>query len=515
MTAQATNAPAQPAPLQGSQLWVAGMLLAIANFIVVLDMTVTNVSVSHIAGSLAVSPNEGTYVITSYAVAEAITVPLTGWLASRFGTLRVFTFSMILFGICSLLCGLSTSLGMLVVGRILQGLAGGPLMPLSQTLLMQVFPAAKKGTALTLWSMTTLVAPILGPIVGGYICDNWGWEFIFFINIPIALICGVASMHLLKPFETKMLNSKIDFVGLFLLILWVGALQYMLDEGKKLDWFASTEICMLAVIAAVGFASFMIWEFTQEHPVVDLRIFRHRGFSSAVLTISLAFGAYFGSVVLTPLWLQTYMGYTATWSGLTTASSGVLAVLAAPFAAKLSQKVDPRRLVFCGVLWMGIMTFVRSFCTTDMTPWQVAMPMLLQGIGMPFFFVPLTGLAMASVRPEEMASSAGLMSFLRTIAGAFATSIVTTQWDSQTTVFRNDLVTRIESPSQVAAMLGDTSPSGLEAAKGTLDQLVQSQAVMLATNHIFLIVSVIFVFAASVIWLAPKPTHKVDTSGAH
>ena len=494
-------------PLTGSKLFFAGLLLAASNFIVVLDMTIANVSVPHIAGGLAVSPNEGTYVITSYAVAEAITVPLTGWLASRFGTVRVFTIAMFMFGLCSLLCGLANSIGFLVIARILQGFAGGPLMPLSQTLLLRVFPKEKQGAAMGLWAMTTLLAPVLGPVVGGHISDNWGWPFIFYINIPLAAVAGFAIWKMLQLFETKIVKAKIDYVGLILLITWVASLQLMLDEGKKLDWFASTEIWVLMITAVVGFASFVIWELTQPDPIVDLRVFRHRGFSASVLTISLAFGAFFGSVVLTPLWLQTYMGYTAEWSGLTTCALGILAVVAAPFAAKLSTKYDPRYLVFFGVMWLGCWTFVRSFGTTDMTHWQVSIPMLIQGLGMPFFFVPLTGLALASVLERETASAAGLMSFLRTLAGAFATSIVTTSWENDASRYKAELAGKVVMPPELAQS-GDT-------AIAMLDQMVQSQAVMLATNHIFLVSACTFVFAALAIWFAPKPTRVADTSQAH
>ncbi len=498
-------------PLDGYQLLIAGILLAISNFVVVLDMTIANVSVPHIAGGLAVSPTEGTYVITSYAVAEAISVPLTGWLAARFGTVRTFCTTMILFGVFSIFCGLANSIGLLVAGRIFQGLVGGPLMPLSQTLLMRVFPPNKRGAAMALWSMTTLIAPILGPIFGGYICDNWGWAFIFLINIPIAIACGVFSYPLLERFETKITKAKIDYVGMILLVAWVAPLQYVLDEGKTLDWFGSNLIVGLTVISALVFISFMIWELTHKSPIVDLKVFRHRGFSASVLTISLAFGAFFGAVVLAPLWLQSYMGYTATDAGFVGASTGVLAVVAAPIAAMMSQKYDPRKLVFFGVLWMGIATFFRAFGTTDMTSWQIAWPMLMQGIGMPFFFIPLTTLALASVDEEETASAAGLMSFLRTLSGAFATSLVTTSWENKTTEFRYDLTAIAKSPNELMQMTGESYESALN----SLNMMIQSQAVMLSTNHIMLITSFTFIFAASAIWLAPKPTRKVEMGGGH
>jgi DHA2 family multidrug resistance protein len=506
------NSPEAIAPLEGSQLIIAGLLLAVANFIVVLDMTIANVSVPHIAGGLAVSPSEGTYVITSYAVAEAISVPLTGWVAARFGSVRVFCTTMVLFGIFSVLCGLSTSIGFLVASRIFQGLVGGPLMPLSQTLLMSSFPPERRGAALVLWSMTTLIAPILGPIVGGYICDNWGWEFIFYINIPIALTCGFAAYKLLKRFETKIIKNKIDYVGFALLVGWVAPLQYVFDEGKTLDWFSSPLVITLSVISAITFCSFLIWELTEKNPIVDLRIFRHRGFWVGTLTISLAFGAFFGTVVLVPLWLQSYMGYSATWSGIIGASTGALAIFAAPSAAMMSQKFDQRKLVFFGVAWLGIWTLVRAFGATNMTSWQISWPMLIQGIGMPFFFIPLTNLALASVNEEETASAAGLMSFLRTLSGAFATSVVTTIWENKAVEFRNDLTASSMSPTEFGQLIGNQS----EVTTYNLDQMIQSQAIMLSTNHVLMIASLTFIFAASAIWLAPKPSRIVEMgSGGH
>ena len=501
------------APLTGAMLWAAAILLATANFIAVLDMTIANVSVPSISGALGATTSQGTWVITSYSVAEAITVPLTGWLAARFGAVRVFAIAMAIFGACSALCGLSTSLGVLVFARICQGFAGGPLMPLSQTLLLRIFPKEKATAALTIWSMTTLVAPVVGPILGGYLCDNYSWPWIFYINVPIAASCAFIAWSMLKRYEQPLLKNPIDRVGLLLLVVWVGALQLMLDEGKDLDWFSSTTIVALAIIAVIGFASFMIWELHEEHPVVDLRVFRHRGFSVSVLTISLAFAAFFGVNVLTPQWLQTYMGYTATTAGMVTAWSGVSAVLIAPVVAVLSGKVDLRRLVFGGVAWLGLATLLRTIATTDMGFWDISLPIMLMGIGMPFFFIPTTSLALASVEEHETASAAGLMNFLRTLSGAFATSLITTLWDDQITRNHAELVGLSDNDQSVRSLL-ESSGMAADAVLQSLDRLVNGQAVMLATNQIMMAVAIIFLVAASVIWLAPKPTRVVDAAAS-
>jgi len=287
----------------------------------------------------------------------------------------------------------------------------------------------------------------------------------------------------------------------------------MLDLGKEHDWFASREICTLAVIAAIGFAAFVIWELTEAHPVVDLRVFRHRGFTASVVTLAFGFGAMFGVNVLTPLWLQTYMGYTSTWAGLTTAWSGVLAVFAAPVAGMLIAKVDPRRLIFFGLLWLAAVTVWRAAATTDMTYWQIARPLIVMGVGLPFFFVPLTALSLGSVEPDEMASGAGLQNFLRTLSGAVATSVVTTVWEDQGRVKHEELVGLIDRSGDAAAAL---SQSGLspDAVRGMLDRLLEGQSVMLATNELMGVIALVFAVGALVIWLARRPTRGVDLSQA-
>ncbi len=489
---------------RGPMLWIAALILTAGNFVAVLDSTIANVSVAHIAGDLGASNSQGTWVITSYAVAEAITVPLTGWLTRRFGTVRVFRYALIAFGICSALCGLAHSLGFLIFARVLQGLAGGPLMPLSLTLLLRIFPKNKAGTANGLWATTTLVAPVIGPILGGWLCDEYSWPWIFYINVPIAIICGFVLYLLFIHHKEEAQKHPIDRIGLLLLIIWVGALQIMMDEGKDKDWFASNYIITLAIIAAVGFAAFMIWELTQDKdPIVDLSVFRHRGFSSSVLTLSLAFGAFFGINVLTPLWLQTNMAYTATWAGLATAWTGVSALLISPLATTLSTRIDGRKLVFFGVLWMGAVTFVRSFLNTDVDYWTISIPLLVMGLGMPFFMIPISGQAMMSVNPEEMDSAAGLMNFLRTLSGAFATSLVNTTWENQTNYKHEQLSVLIDSSGTYFRNLTE-SGIDTEVAQGIIDQITTSQSVMLATNDIMLYSSVAFAIAAFAIWLGPS-----------
>jgi DHA2 family multidrug resistance protein len=503
----------QDAALKGAALWLTAIMLATANFMAMLDMTIANVSVPTISGSLGISSSQGTWVITSYAVAEAIIVPLTGWLAGRFGAVRVFATAIVLFGAFSAMCGMAGSLGMLVAARVLQGLSGGLLMPLSQTLLLRIFPKEKAPVAMALWAMTTLVAPVLGPILGGWLCDNYTWPLIFLINVPIALLFGPLALRMLRRYETPQLRTPIDLVGLALLILFVGSLQLMLDLGKEHDWFESAQIRALGIAAAIGFVAFLIWELTERHPIVDLRVFRHRGFTAGVITISLGFGSIFAINVLTPLWLQSHMGYTATWAGMTTAWTGVLAVLAAPAVGQLISRVDPRRLVTFGLLWIGGVTLFRSFASTDMAYWQIAQPLLLMGLGMPFFFVPSTALALGSVEESETASAAGLQNFLRTLSGAFATSISQTAWENRTSGMHAELVGSLDRTGETARSL---AASGLTESqvRQYLDNLLNGQSVMLATNQIMGTVAFVCAAAALCIWLAPRPARAVDMTKA-
>lgn len=488
--------------LRGGKLALAGLVLALANFMVVLDTTIANVSVPNIAGGLAVAPSQGTWVITSYAVAEAITVPLTGWLARRFGPVRVFTLAMLSFGFWSAMCGFAPSLSALVVCRIMQGLSGGPMIPLSQTLLLRVFPPERAAAAIGLWAMTTVVAPILGPILGGTICDTLSWPWVFYINVPPAVACALVAARLLTACESAPVKVPVDVVGLGLLITWVGAMQVMLDKGKDLDWFASPFIVVLALTAGFGFVCFVIWELTDANPIVDLRVFRHRGFTAGAITLAIGFGAYFGAIVLIPLWLQTNLFYTATAAGYAMAFNGVLAVVFSPIVARLTTRVDPRALVSFGLLLMAATGLMRTNFITGIDFWSIALPNLVQGMAIPFFFVPLTGLALAAVDPVETASAAGLINFMRTTAGAVATSLVTTRWDSATTTMKSELAWRLH---DVADFTGSLAGVSRDQALGQIDLLTTGQATMIATNQMFFLTTIALAFGATLIWLAPRP----------
>jgi DHA2 family multidrug resistance protein len=426
----------------------------------------------------------------------------------------VFITCYLAFAAVSLLCGLSSSLGMLIFGRVLLGLVGGPIMPLSQMMLLRIFPKEKATLGTVIFGMTTLVGPIVGPILGGVICDNAGWSWIFFFTAPFALGGGLILLSSLRGQPDPKAKSSIDTVGLGLLIVWVGALQILLDEGRDQDWFASTEIRVLAVIAALGFASFLIWVLTEKHPIVDLRIFRHRGFAVASATYSLGFAAFFATIVIIPLWLQQNLGYTATWAGYSTGIMGILAVFSAPMVGKALEKVDPRWLISIGFAGLGLINVWRMSFNPDVTFGQMALPTLLCGPFMVMFFLPVSGLVVASVDHDEQTNAAGLSNFMRTLGGAFATSLVQTGWGDATRSSQTNLVGAMAHSAGAVAQF-EAGGVSHEGAVALLSNLVEGQSVMLATLKVFGVVAVIFFGSAMLIWVAPRPDGPIDASAAH
>src|SRR5438477_3306667 len=352
-------APAAPPPLTDGALALGSIALSLATFMNILDTSIANVSIPAISGDLAVSPDQGTWVITSFAVANAISLPLTGWLTVRYGQVRLFVASTLLFVIASFLCALAPTLAWLIVFRVIQGAVAGPMIPLSQSLLLASFPKEKAGTALAIWAMTTLVAPVVGPVLGGWITDNISWPWIFYINVPVGIAAALATWAIYRRRETPTAKVPVDAVGLSLLMIWVGAMQVMLDTGKDLDWFNSTAIVTLACVAVVGFAVFLIWELTEEHPSVDLSLFRTRNFTVSPIAMLFAYGLFFGNVVLLPLWLQQYMGYTATLAGWVLAPVGFLAILLSPVVGRFNDRVDPRIFVTVSFAIFALVLFMR------------------------------------------------------------------------------------------------------------------------------------------------------------
>jgi DHA2 family multidrug resistance protein len=494
-------------PLGSAERTLITVALAAATFMQALDSSIANVAIPTISGDLGVSATQGTWVITSFSVSNAISVPLTGWLARRIGEVKLFVIAVVLFTLASLGCGLANNIGMLIAFRVLQGAVAGPMTPMSQTLLLAIYPPEKKGLALALWSMTTLLAPICGPIFGGWITDNLSWPWIFFINLPIGLMCAYVCWNRLRSRETKTVKQRIDGVGLALLVLGIGCLQVMLDQGRELDWFNSPEIIALTVIAVVALVALIIWELTEEHPIIDLHLFADRNFTIGTVVGGIAFMAYFGIVVILPLWLQTQMGYTATWAGLVMAPTGVLAIFLMPLIGRNLHRLDVRKIASLSFLLFAICSFWRANFNTDVNLAYILGPQWLQGIGTACLFVPLTGLVLSGMRPDQIASAAGLSSFIRILASSFGTSLTTTLWDRRASVHHATLAEHVSNYNPVFKQTAALFHNNMAGAYAMIEQLLTRQAYMLATVDLFWLFGWIFLSAIPVLWLT-KPSNK-------
>jgi len=508
-------------PLSGTILALGTLSLSLATFMNVLDSSIANVSLPSIAGDMGVSPNQGTWVITSFGVANAISVPLTGWLTQRFGAVRLFTMSVLLFVLTSWLCGLAGSFEMLIAARVLQGLVAGPMIPLSQTLLLSSYPRERAGTALALWGMTTLVAPVAGPLLGGWLTDFASWPWIFYINVPVGLIAAAATWGIYRKRETPVRKLPIDTVGLSLLVLWVGAMQIMLDKGKELGWFESQLIVILAVVAVVGFAVFVVWEMTDKHPVVDLRLFGRRNFTFGVITLSVAYGLFFGNVVLLPLWLQQYMGYTSIDAGMALAPVGILAILFTPVVGKNVARFDPRKMATGAFIGFAVVLWMRSQFNTQTDFATIMLPTVLQGAAMAFFFIPLTTITLAGIGHDRMPAAAGLSNFARITAGAVGTSIATTLWESRAALHHAHLTERFALGDPVTTeMLSGMNAAGFsrEQALQQVSRMIDQQAFTRAADDIFLGSAFVFLILIGAIWFTTRPGRvgaAAEAGGAH
>jgi len=493
--------------LQGGQLVIGTIAVSLAVFMNVLDTSIANVAIPTISGDLGVSSDQGTWVITSFAVANAISVPLTGWLTDRFGQVRLFLASIILFVISSWMCGLSPNLPFLLGSRVLQGAVAGPMIPLSQALLLSSYPRAKAPMALALWAMTTLIAPVAGPILGGWISDNYSWPWIFYVNIPVGIAAAAATWAIYRNRESAVRRAPIDGVGLALLVVWVGSLQIMLDKGKDLDWFASTTIIVLALTAVIAFAFFVIWELTAEHPVVDLSLFRMRNFTGGTVALSIGYGLYFGNLVLLPLWLQTQIGYTATDAGLVMAPVGLFAILLSPLTGKYLPRTDPRFISTASFLTFALCFWMRSRYTTGVDEWSLTLPTLVQGIAMAGFFIPLVSITLSGLPGHRIPAASGLSNFVRIMCGGIGTSIFQTAWDHRNNFHHAQLVEQanVYNPTfnQAVMQMGNLGLTQ-DQAHGLINNMATQQAAQLGVNDLFYISAAIFVLLIGLIWIT-KP----------
>lgn len=506
-------------PLRGMQLVLLTFAIGVSSFMEILDMTIVNVSVPSIAGSLGVSPSEGTWAISSYMLAAAVVQPLAGWIGRRFGEVRTFVSSVILFMIFSALCGFATSMPMLIAARLLQGFVSGPMMSVAQALLLRNYPQHLRGLALGLWAMVVIVAPIFGPIIGGYVTDNYSWPWLFYINLPIGAAAAAITWGLLRKRESLRVKVPVDTVGLVLLVIGVGALQFMLDNGNDKDWFHSTEIVIAAVIAFVAISFLIPWELTDAHPVVDLHLFKRRNFWVGSVAVAAAYFAFTGVNVVFPLWLQTTLGYTATWAGFAMAPVGMIAIVMAPLVGRNLHRLNLRlsaTIAFCifatSLFWVAGQNDTASFG-------QLALPRLLQGAGLALFFLPLNQVLMSGISSRELASAAGLSNFTRTIAGSMSTAICVWLWTDRSEHHHATLVQHVtaDSPAWTSyqQQLADQGIQGPQAL-AYVDRLITTQAGTLGANDLFTLLAVLFLALIPLVWLARKPFGAVGSvTAAH
>ena len=514
--AETTTGAAPPAPPANTAMGMPGfsppnrvlatISIAMAMFMQVLDITIANVSLPTISGNLGASANQAVWVITSFAVSNAIALPLTGFMTRRFGERRLFVWATFAFAIASLLCGLANSMGMLVAARALQGFVAGPMYPLAQALMISIYPPQKRGQAIALLAMVTVVAPIAGPILGGWITDNYSWEWIFFINVPIGIAISAIVGRQLRGRPERLDKPRMDYVGLATLVLGVGALQILLDLGNDEDWFNSTKIVVLAIVAVVALAVFFIWELTDKDPIVDLRLFRHRNFAAGTLALVLAYAAFFSVALIIPLWLQRNLGYTPIWAGLATAPIGLLPVLLTPFVGKYAARFDLRVVASLAFVAMSLTSFARSAFNLEVDFHTVALVQLFQGLGVALFFMPVLTILLSDLEPHEIASGSGVATFFRTLGGSFAASLTTWAWNQRAVVHHAQLTERI--PATDPGMLQTVTTIGqgdLQRGALFLDRMIAQQAAQIGFNEIFHLLGILFLVVILFVWFAKPP----------
>lgn len=474
--------------LKGFSLALAATAVSLATFLIVLDYSIANVSIPYISGDLAVSVDQGTYVITSFAVGSAIVLPISGWLTKRLGIIRLMVFSILAFTALSWLCGISRNIAVLVTARFFQGMAAGPMIPLSQTLIVMIFPPQKKNAALSFWSTVVVVAPVAGPLLGGWISYDYYWPWIFFINIPVGIFSAVTIHFSLKNFETPRQKIPTDWIGLLLLATSVSCFQFLLDKGEQYDWLDSTIIRSCAALSFVSFTFLIPWELLHPTPILELRLLKIRSFALSVVFIAVMYAIYFGAVVLIPLWLQNNMGYTSIWAGVSVAPLGIMPLVFSPIMGKLLTKAGELVLLGISFVLFAISSFDTAFLTTDVDIWHIAFSRFLLGFGILFFIIPDFHLQIRDIPNPQLPSAAGMFHFVRAMVGGVGTSIFTTLWIRRTAYHHSNLVaTTISDREPVRQLFETLQHYGIEGKKawGVLNNIIETQASVLAINDCF------------------------------
>ena len=516
-------------PPQFSKLLVT-ISVMVPTLIEILDTTVVNVSLTHIQGSLLAGQEEVTWILTSYLVSNAVIIPMSGWLAALLGRKRYLISSIVLFTLSSLLCGLAISLPQLIFFRVLQGIGGGGLQPMSMAILMETYPAEERGMAMAIFGMGIVLGPILGPVLGGFLTDVYSWRWIFYINLPIGLL-AVYMCHsfIFDPPGMRRLGrgTKIDYLGIALLCLGIGALQIVLDKGQLEDWFSSYFIIVLSLISASSLVFFVFWEFRHERPILDLRVFKDRSFASGNLVMFSGFFAFFGSIVLLPIYLQKLMGYTALQAGLVLGPSGMLTMLVMPIVGKLTKRVDARMLLAVGMLSNAAALYHMSGFNLQIDFYTAALSRVIQGGGMPFFFVPLSMVTMAYVRIDQMNNASAIFNLLRNLGGSFGVAFVTTLLTRRTQFHQNRMIEhltpfnigfniRLEGlknalSSKFGALIDQT-----HTASAIIYGQLQRQAASLAFNDVFYTQMLMFLGMLALLFIIRRPpVGQVPGPGAH
>lgn len=495
-------------PLHGATLLFLTAAIATASFMEILDMTIVNVSVPAISGSLGVSTAEGTWAVSSYMLAAAVMQPLTGWIGRRFGEVRSFVASILLFMVFSAICGLATSLPMLVAARLIQGFVSGPMMSVAQAILLRNYPHEKRGMAIALWAMVIIVAPICGPIIGGWITDNLSWPWLFYINLPVGAFSAISCWTILRHRESKKVKLPIDVVGLVLLVVGVGCLQFVLDNGNDKDWFNSPIIVTAAMVSLVSLSFLIPWELTDKHPVVDLHLFQVRNFSVGTIVVGAAYFGLTGVNIVFPLWLQTTLGYTATWAGFAVAPVGLLAIVCAPIVGRNMNRMNLRLAVSFAFCVFAFSIYWTSTLNQEASFGQFALPRFVQGLGLAFFFLPLNQILLSGVRSDDLASASGLSNFVRTIMGSIATSVSVWLWnrriDYHHAVLSEHVANSASGWASYRSRLETVGIHGVHAFQ-YVDRLITQQAMTLGVNDVFRAIALLYVLLIPFIWLSKPP----------
>jgi len=504
--------------------WLIALTVMLPTLIEIIDTSVVNVSLDHIRGSLSAGIDEATWAITAYLVSNAIIIPITGWLSRLFGRKNYLIGSIGMFTMSSFLCGSAWSLRSLIIFRIIQGIGGGGLQPLSQSILLEVFPPSQHGMAMAIFGIGIMFGPIVGPLLGGWITDNWSWRWIFYINVPIGIISVILTILIIQdPPYMKRQKMRIDYMGLMLLAVGLGSLQYVLDKGQRDDWFSSSNIVTMSIISLLCMSAFILWEIFSDRPVIDLRIFRDRTYTTGNVLMFFAFFNLFGSIVLLPILLQTMMGYTAFLAGVVLGPGGIATMIALPVAGRLVNKVNPKGVLIVGIFVSALSTYMMAQFNLQTDFWTFVWPRVVLGVGMGFLFIPLTTLTLSHIPREKLTEATAIYNLLRNIGGSVGVAFVTTMLARRAQMHQFRLVEHITpfdtayqlSREKIGMFLNFTGLHSLNPDAIVHSELLR-QSNMLAFNDAFYLLSVLMICIIPMVFIMKKTRYPdSERAGLH